>query len=136
LGGVFTGTSFGFSATASGEASEASELESLATVDSSAAGGDESDFGASPVADVSGFEAGAAGELAGFAGAGAAELAVPEPGLADAGAGGDGVALESAGAGGDPAGAVGFAAGGEVLAVPEDDGGGTLESAGSEVCVA
>ena len=116
--------------------SEASGFESLATVDSAAGGGDESDFGASLVADVSGFDAGAAGELAGFvAGAGAADVAAPEPGLADAGAGDGGVAVESAGAGGDPDGAVGFAAGGEMLAVPEDDGAGTLESAGSEVCV-
>ncbi len=106
-------------------------------MDSVAAGGEESAFGASPVADVSGFDAGAAGELAGLvAGAGAADVAVPEPGLADAGAGDGGVAVDSAGAGGDPDGAVGFAAGGEVLAVPDDDGAGMLESAGSEVCVA
>ena len=143
------GTSFGFSAVASGAASEVAGLVSSVAVDGAAgdgvavggaavAGAAGSDFAASPGDDDAGVAAEFVGVLVGLVGGGggADDAGVLDAGLlADAGAADDG-AVELVAAGCDPAVAVGIAAGVDVVPSPEEGGGGVVDSGGSEVCVA
>lgn len=142
------GTSFGFSAAASGAVPEVAGLESSAAGDGVAgdgvavggaavAGAAGSDFAASPGDDDAGVAAELAGVPAGLVGgAGADDAGVPDAGLlGDAGAPDDG-AVELVAAGCGPGAAVGFAAGVDVLPLPEEGGAGVVDSGASEVCVA
>jgi len=142
------GTSFGFSAAASGAVSEVAGLVSSVTGDGAAgdgvpvggaavAGAAGSDFAASPEDDDAGVAAELAGALVGLVGGGAADDAgVLDAGLLAGAGAADGGAVELVAAGCDPAVAVGIAAGVDVVPSPEEGGGGVVDSGGSEVCVA